>query len=117
MRVEILALVVILMGICYGFAEHASVSDSIWLVWQTITTVGYGDIPPKTFLGRLGVMICGVIAIILLSYMVTSGIDYREAVRQRRRAGLEKNDILNSYVLICCRDEEELLTFIKELRS
>jgi voltage-gated potassium channel Kch len=115
-RLEILCLVVIAMGIVYGVAEHASWSDSMWLVWQTITTVGYGDIPPKTLIGRFGVMITGLIAIALLSYVLSAALDYREDQKERRRLGLETNEGKNSYLLICCRNEEELITIIEELR-
>jgi voltage-gated potassium channel len=115
-RSEILVLIIICMGIAYGVSEHASLSDSVWLVWQTITTVGYGDIPPKTNIGRAGVMICGLGAIFLLSYVVTAGLEYREDRSRRRRQGLEINKNANSYLLVCCRNEEELLTFIEELR-
>lgn len=116
LRLEILCLVVIAMGVVYGLAEHASWTDSVWLVWQTITTVGYGDIPPKTLIGRFGVMICGIIAIMLLSYVLTAGLDYRDEQKERRRLGLDANPNKNSYLLICCRNEEELLTIISELR-
>ena len=116
LRLEILFLVVVAMGVVYGFAEHASWTDSVWLVWQTITTVGYGDIPPKTLVGRFGVMITGIIAIMLLSYVLTAALDYRDDQKERRRLGLEANSNKNSYLLISCRNEEELLTIVEELR-
>jgi voltage-gated potassium channel Kch len=117
MRLELLALVMLAMGFIYGVAEHAGWRDSMWLVWQTITTVGYGDIPPKTFAGRFGVMVCGILAIFLMSYVVSSGLDYREDQRRRRRLGLETNRERDCYLLVCCRAEEELLTFITQLRT
>lgn len=33
--------------------EVKSISDGLWWAWVTISTVGYGDIVPKTALGRL----------------------------------------------------------------
>src|SRR5579884_1605487 len=116
LRLELLALVVVCMGVIYGIAEHASWGDSLWLVWQTITTVGYGDIPPKTALGRTGVMVCGIVAILMLSYVVSSGLDYRDELKQRRKLGLDKNRETGSHLLVCCRNEEELQTIIRELR-
>jgi len=116
LRLEMLLGVVILMGVCYGLAEHASWFDSIWLVWQTVTTVGYGDIPPRTYAGRTGVMICGIIGIVMLSYVVSAGLDYRDECKRRRKFGMENNPQTGSYLIVSCRDEKSLLTIINELR-
>ena len=116
MRLEILILDLIGMGLFYGLSEHASFNDCVWMVWQTITTVGYGDIPPKSAVGRYGIMITGLIAILLITYVVSALVDYREALAQRRKMGMDTNDEKGSTLLVCCRDEEEIETFIRELR-
>ncbi len=116
-RLEWLLIVLVLMGVGYGVAERAGWFDSLWLVWQTVTTVGYGDIPPKTALGRSAVMVCGVVGIILLSYVVSAGIDYRDERATRRKTGLEPNSKEGSYILICCRSQDQLETMITELRA
>lgn len=64
--------VVILSGILMTRIEPAmgSIWDGIWWAWVTVFTVGYGDIAPKTYAGRLfaGVLIlCGVGLISLLT--------------------------------------------------
>ena len=116
MRLEILLMDLIGMGLFYGLSEHASFNDCVWMVWQTITTVGYGDIPPKSQIGRYGIMITGLIAILLITYVVSALVDYREALSQRRKMGMDTNEEKGSTLLICCRDEEEIDTFIRELR-
>lgn len=116
MRLEILLLDLVGMGLFYGLSEHATFNDCVWMVWQTITTVGYGDVPPKTQIGRYGVMVMGLIAILLITYVVSSLVDYREALAQRRKMGMATNDDKGSTLLVCCRDEEEIDTFIRELR-
>lgn len=116
MRLEILILDLIGMGLFYGLSEHASFNDCVWMVWQTITTVGYGDIPPKGIIGRYGIMVTGMIAILLITYVVSALVDYREALVQRRRMGMDTNTDKGSTLLVCCRDEEEIETFIRELR-
>ena len=116
MRLEILLLDLICMGLFYGLSEHASFNDCVWMVWQTITTVGYGDIPPKSMVGRYGVMVTGLIAILLITYVVSALVDYREALALRRKMGMDTNEDKGSTLLICCRDEEEIDTFIRELR-
>ena len=115
-RLEILLLDLIGMGLFYGLSEHASFHDCVWMVWQTITTVGYGDVPPKTLIGRYGVMVTGLIAILLITYVVSALVEYREALALRRRMGMDTNEDKGSTLLVCCRDEEEIETFIRELR-
>jgi len=113
---EILLFDLILMGVIYGISEHKSWFDSMWLVWQTSTTVGYGDIPPVTKIGRWGVMICGTVGILLLSYVVGSVIEYLGESKRRRQTGMEPNKKAGGTLLVCCRDRDRLVTFIKELR-
>jgi len=116
MRLEILILDLIGMGLFYGLSEHATFNDCVWMVWQTITTVGYGDVPPKTAIGRYGVMVTGLVAILLITYVVSALVDYREALALRRKMGMDTNEDKGSTLLVCCRDEEEIDIFVRELR-
>jgi voltage-gated potassium channel len=58
------AMLILVCGVLYHFFENsASIGDSVWWAIVTASTVGYGDISPHTWEGR-------VLAGILISVMV-----------------------------------------------
>jgi Ion channel len=53
----------ILLGVAFGFADHVSTWDGLYFATTTGTTVGYGDITPKGWLPHLLAIALMVIAI------------------------------------------------------
>src|SRR4029079_3878005 len=81
-RVALLAVVVVFLGAAVAYrAEHptnsgfATYGDALWWAVVTLTTVGYGDIVPRTTAGRLDgvmIMITGVSVLGLLAGSLAS---------------------------------------------
>jgi voltage-gated potassium channel len=69
--------------------EYPNIGRALWWAVQTVTTVGYGDVAPHHFSGRLVaavLMLWGVAFIAILTAVITSTFVGRRA----REAGIER---------------------------
>lgn len=56
----------------YSISEHRSFGYSLWWAIATATTIGYGDISPHTFLGKLAAILLMVIGIGFVGVLTSS---------------------------------------------
>src|SRR4029077_9866106 len=55
--------------------EYPNIGRGLWWAMQTVTTVGYGDVTPRTVSGRIiaaGVMLWGIAFLAILIAAITS---------------------------------------------
>lgn len=106
-RYAILAVLIAIALGTLGFhlIEGWSISDSLYVSTQTVTTVGYGDVVPATIAGRIfatAFMLAGVGVVL---YALTSTVqsifqsELLAALGQRRR--LRKMSKLRNHFIIC----------------
>jgi voltage-gated potassium channel Kch len=87
------AVVTVAGGIAIRLADQQdfdSLGEGMWWAVQTVTTVGYGDLVPRTTAGRLIgtlVMLNGIAFISLITAAVTAMLV--EQARERRQGGEE----------------------------
>jgi voltage-gated potassium channel len=75
--------------------EYSSIWNGMWYMLQTVTTVGYGDVTPKSASGRIVgafVMLEGIAFLAIVTAAITSTFVAR-AEAQRDAAGQAEEDL------------------------
>jgi len=106
----------IIFTIGLKFTEGINWNEAIWQVWQTETTVGYGNSPAETKAGRNVTMIFGIMGVAILGVVISSAVDLKQMLASRRRLGMRKNPFKNGYVIFNYPGENITL-FIQEIIS
>jgi len=96
----------------FSVAENISYSDSLWWSIVTMTTVGYGDIVPKTFMGRIIATITMLFGIGFIGMLTSTITSYFRNKRTHQHSTMlvsqKELEKMNSKI-------EELNTIIKDL--
>jgi len=111
-----LILTCILFTISFKFIEDVSWEEAIWQVWQTATTVGYGNRPAETSAGRWATILFGMLGIAILGTLIGTLFDYRDEVRERRRLGFLENPFRNGIVVFNYPGTSRFNELLRELR-
>lgn len=100
-----LAIALVFGTLGFKFIEGWTLEDSFYVTVQTLTTVGYGDIPPRTLAGRgfaIVVMLIGVGGVALAASTIVQSVVQSELVStfgQRRQS--KKMSKLRDHYVIC----------------
>src|ERR1051325_211340 len=100
-----LAIAIVFGTLGFKFIEGWSLADGFYVTVQTLTTVGYGDLPPRTLAGRgfavVGMLI-GVGGVALAASTIVQSVVQSELVStfgQRRQS--KKMSKLKDHYVIC----------------
>src|ERR1051325_7764107 len=100
-----LAIAVVFGTLGFRFIEGWTLEDSLYVTVQTLTTVGYGDVPPRTLAGRgfaIVVMLIGVGGVALAASTIVQSVVQSELVSsfgQRRQS--KKMSKSHHHYVIC----------------
>lgn len=72
----ITVLLIVAAGIIFGLLEHQNMFDGIWWAITTVTTVGYGDLYPKTNYGRIFAIVLMLVGIAFVSTLTANIASY-----------------------------------------
>jgi voltage-gated potassium channel len=120
--IALLALIVIVLTSTFGLwilerDQNLSLFDSFWLTMVTMTTVGYGDLYPKSVPGRVFVVIVTMVGGIgVMAYMVSLFATKLIEREMKLMNGHIEVKFEGHILIINCPNEEKVHTIIDELR-
>ncbi len=77
-----LAAMVVLFVAAMALFEEMAPEDSLWLAVVTLTTVGYGDVTPRTGAGRAATVALLLLGgVFVVAKLASDWFDWREEVR------------------------------------
>ena len=82
-----LMVAMVLMGVAAGLAEGWSLLDSIYFAFVSGLTIGYGDLAPKTLVGRvlaIATGFCGILLTGLVAAVAVKALTLATAEGNRR---------------------------------
>lgn len=110
------AIVAIAFIISFRFAEKAEWGEAAWQMWQTTTTIGYGNAPAQTCIGRWLVAILGTTSLALLPSIIAAVFDIVNDKKTKRRIGLLDNPYEDACVVFNLPETTLFKMFAQELR-
>lgn len=89
----------------YEWTEHLSFFNALWLTVVSILTIGYGDMYPVTFTGKIFTLILIPIAIGLVTYILAQFaaalIEGKFTSEVKRRKMNAKINRLHQHIIVC----------------
>jgi len=107
-----LTIAIITATIGFSRLENRSLAESFYWAIVTLTTVGYGDITPVTFAGRifsLIIMFLGIGTLAIFAGMFATYLIDLKATNYKRRLRKMKN------IVLLCGYNEKIKNFLKEI--
>ncbi|MGI6756097.1 MAG: potassium channel family protein [Atopobiaceae bacterium] len=92
----------------------SSIGGSLWFLFETITTIGYGDVVPTTAACRVIAVLAGLSALVIVGLVTGVVVDfYTELNRVRQNESLAAFD--DRMQRVSELSKEDLVQLVKEL--
>lgn len=126
-RIGTTLLVALFLNLFFGLGFYLAESstqpdldfgDSVWWSMITMTTVGYGDFYPKTFIGRFLVGYpCLLVGIGLIGYTLSVIAETVLESFNQRKKGLAKMNFENHLVICHCPSTARVIQLVEQFRA
>ncbi|MBO4547027.1 MAG: NAD-binding protein, partial [Treponema sp.] len=103
---SVFALLIVIMIVIFLSEQKTnsninSLFDAFWYTIVTVTTVGYGDIAPASFLGRLSAMALLLVGVAIFGALSGKFASFILDRQQKKDKGLLKMTNMKNHLLIC----------------
>lgn len=99
------------------WTEGMAFSEAVWQLWQTATTVGYGNQPAATEAGRWTIMILGTFDIGFVGYAISTAFGLKDHVADLRRHGHMPNPHDGALLIVHSPGERDLKILVRGVRE
>lgn len=108
---------ILVYSILHSIFEKAGFWGSVYNSLQTVSTVGYGDNPATTSIGKVVTAVFGfILGLGLFANTLDKFIAYRSTQRTLKEEGFMPNPDENGYIILNFPGERNALTYIENIR-
>lgn len=72
---------IVALGLAVGFLEGWSIHESLYFAFVSALTIGYGDLAPKTLLGRTLAVVIGLCGVLLTALIAAIAVKALAVIR------------------------------------
>ncbi len=113
----ILFLISILHSVLYKYLENSNWNEAWWQTFQGITTIGYGNSPPESFLGRLNAALLITPGLALLGNIISVVFEIKADKAEKKRLGMLPNPYTDSFIVVNFPGVNELDALFRQWKN
>ena len=112
-----IAFIGLIFTVLFRITEDVSWEESAWQMWQTATTVGYGNRPATTVMGRVTTVVAGTLGIAFVGVAISGAFDVKNYFKERKRLGMSESKARDGYVVINWPGKQNFHVLAQQLRA